>query len=98
MTRYAYMRGDVFCVVESSLLHLRGQIGGEILRKQGFDFQAMEVRVKQLVREEEINRVKGGWFTESDLAQKGWTESWPRFIVLHHMSQFYRRLLAPYAF
>ena len=29
MTRYAYMRGEVLCVVESSLLHLRGQIGGD---------------------------------------------------------------------
>lgn len=34
----------------------------------------MEVQVKQLVREQESNRVKGGWKTEIDMKVKGWNE------------------------
>lgn len=35
----------------------------------------MEVKVRQLVRDEEINRTKGGWHTEISLAALGWNES-----------------------
>ena len=55
--------------------HLQGNQPADILRGQGFDFGAMEVKVKQLTIDEETNKVQGGWQTEISLRALGWTES-----------------------
>lgn len=39
----------------------------------------MEIRVKQIVRDEEVNAMKGGWHTAISLKQLGWSEPMPQF-------------------
>lgn len=50
----------------------------EILQKEG-SFEAMEIRVKQIVKDEETNAMKGGWHTQFSLKQLGWSEPMPQF-------------------
>ena len=47
----------------------------KILKEEG-TFEAMELRVKEIVRDEETNRTKGGWHTAVSLsvAPYHWTE------------------------
>ena len=46
----------------------------EIFQKENGNFAAMELKVKQIVREQEENEIKGGWLTEIGMKSKGWTE------------------------
>jgi hypothetical protein len=32
----------------------------------------MEIKVKQIVKDEEKDKIKGGWHTENSLQQMGW--------------------------
>lgn len=59
----------------------------DILRAEGFNFKAMEVKVKQLVVDEEVNRTLGGWHTEISLKALNWTES-PALSWLHPFTTF----------
>lgn len=59
----------------SHVCHMQGNQLADILRSQGYDFGAMEVKVKQLTIDEETNKVQGGWSTEISLRALGWTES-----------------------
>ena len=51
--------------------HMQGNQLADILRSQGYDFGAMEVKVKQLTIDEETNKVQGGWSTEIKPASFG---------------------------
>lgn len=55
----------------------------DILRAEGFNFKAMEVKVKQLVVDEEVNRTSGGWHTEISLKALNWTTESPDLSWLH---------------
>lgn len=49
----------------------------DILREAGGSLEAMELRVKHYVSEEESNKVKGGWHTDISMKALGWSESSP---------------------
>lgn len=53
---------------------------GEILKNEGFNFQAMEVRVRQLVSESERTATLGGWHSAISLKNLGWTECLPQCV------------------
>ena len=57
-----------------SALEIPGNKLAEILRQTG-SFEAMELKVKMLVSEEETNKTLGGWHTTISLQALGWTES-----------------------
>lgn len=48
----------------------------EILHKEG-SFAAMEIRVKQVVSQEETDKTIGGWHTDVSLEKLGWNEPQP---------------------
>jgi hypothetical protein len=48
----------------------------EILHKEG-SFGAKEVKVKQVVSQEETDKTLGGWHTEISLEKLGWKEPQP---------------------
>lgn len=66
---------------KSHLLWPTGGTGdklGEILKAEGFDFQAMEVRVRLMVSESEKTATLGGWHSAISLKNLGWTECLPQ--------------------
>ncbi|CAL1158007.1 unnamed protein product [Cladocopium goreaui] len=60
---------------EAMRKNYQGDQLAEIFKKEGHSFSAMEVKVKQLVMDEEKNEVLGGWHTDISLKKLGWTES-----------------------
>ena len=50
----------------------------QILKQEG-SFAAMELKVKQVVRDEEQDKIKGGWHTEISLEKLGWDEPLTQF-------------------
>ena len=73
------LRGPSVVAVFMSL-HWGDQLA-EILKQEGCDFGALEVRIKQMVAESESSTLQSGWHTAISLKALGWTECQPHFLM-----------------